>query len=132
VQKEIISGILRPTRSVSQPDATAPTNLGHRGTDSTNATLVKGTSSSCEIGTMISRNLVKSKAPSIQPNHAAHQASHWSFTTVVMVHLRIVVASYNLARLCSFRRGMLLAVDSQVIWIITSSDDETTFSTIKL
>ena len=40
---EIISGILRPTRSASQPEPTAPTNLSHNVTDSTNATSVKGT-----------------------------------------------------------------------------------------
>src|SRR5215469_1497350 len=28
---------------------------------------------------MMSRNMVKSNASSVQPNHAAHQASHWSF-----------------------------------------------------
>src|SRR6516225_340813 len=75
---EIMSGILRPTRSASQPDPTAPTNLSHRVTDSTNATLVKGTLNSCEIGTMISRNMVKSKASSVQPSQAAHHAIHWS------------------------------------------------------
>jgi hypothetical protein len=47
-------------------------------TDSTNATLVKGTLNSCEIGTMISRNMVKSKASSVQPSQAAHHAIHWS------------------------------------------------------
>src|SRR5215471_7886176 len=48
---------------------------------------------------MMSRNMVKSNASSVQPNHAAHQASHWSFvgsfhhgvvpavvTAVVMAH----------------------------------------------
>src|SRR6516165_9903866 len=75
---EIMSGILRPTRSASQPDPTAPTNLSHRVTDSTNATLVKGTLNSCEIGTMISRNMVKSKASSVQPSQAAHHAFHCS------------------------------------------------------
>ena len=75
---EIISGILRPTRSASQPEPTAPTSRSHKVTDSTNATSGNGTLNSCEIGTMISRNMVKSKASSVQPSQAAHQASHWS------------------------------------------------------
>src|SRR5262245_37359436 len=33
---EIISGILRPTRSASQPEPTAPTRRSHNVTDSTN------------------------------------------------------------------------------------------------
>src|SRR5579872_4365509 len=61
---EIISGVLRPTRSASQPDATTPT---------------RGTSNSLAIGTMINRNIVKSNASSVQPSQAAIQASHWSF-----------------------------------------------------
>jgi hypothetical protein len=40
---EIISGILRPTRSASQPEPTAPSSLSHKVTDSTNATSVNGT-----------------------------------------------------------------------------------------
>src|SRR6516225_2689773 len=75
---EIINGILRPTLSASQPEPTAPTNRSHNVTDSTKATSVNGTWNSCEIGTMIKRNIVKSKASSVQPSQAAHQASHWS------------------------------------------------------
>src|SRR6516225_10673740 len=75
---EIISGILRPTRSASQPEPTAPTRRSHNVTDSTKATLVSGTWNSCEIGTMISRNMVKSKASSVQPSQAAIQAFHCS------------------------------------------------------
>src|SRR5579863_4473438 len=75
---EIISGILRPTRSASHPEATAPTSRSHKVTVSTNATSVSGTLNSFEIGTMISRNMVKSKASRVQPSQAAHQASHWS------------------------------------------------------
>src|ERR1700761_2380029 len=68
---EIISGILRPTRSASQPEPTAPTNLSQRVTDRTKATLLSGTLNSCEIGTMRSRNMVKSKASRVQPIQAA-------------------------------------------------------------
>ncbi len=39
---EIISGILRPTRSASQPEATAPTSRIHKVTVSTKATSVSG------------------------------------------------------------------------------------------
>src|SRR5215467_3074439 len=59
---------------------------------------------------MMSRNMVKSNASSVQPNHAAHQASHWSFvgsfhhgivpavvTAVVMAHPWAQAGSYNLA-----------------------------------
>src|ERR1700730_16086249 len=62
---EIISGILRPTRSASQPEATAPTSRNHKVTVSTKATSVSGTLNSLEIGTMISRNMVKSKASNV-------------------------------------------------------------------
>src|SRR5713226_1004881 len=75
---EIISGSLRPTRSASQPEATAPSKRIHKVIVSTNATAVSGTPNSCEIGSMISRNTVKSKASKVQPSHAAHQAYHWS------------------------------------------------------
>ena len=75
---EIISGVLRPIRSASQPEAVAPTRRIHKVIVKTTATAVRGTWNSREIGTMISRNTVKSKASSVQPSHAAHQASHWS------------------------------------------------------
>src|ERR1700737_3619834 len=98
---EIISGVLRPIRSASQPDATAPTRRSHKVMGKKRATCVSGTSNSLAIGTMISRNTVKSKASSVQPSQAAHHAIHWSFvgsfhhgivpavptTTAVMEHL---------------------------------------------
>src|SRR6516162_9246092 len=58
---------------------------------------------------MMSRNMVKSNASSVQPNHAAHQASHWSFVgsfhhgivpavaALVMAHPWAQAGSYNLA-----------------------------------
>src|SRR5215831_19591787 len=75
---EIISGIFRPTRSASQPDAHAPTSRIHKVIVNTAVTSVSGTLNSWAIGTMMSRKTVKSKASSVQPSHAAHQASHWS------------------------------------------------------
>src|SRR6516162_11945805 len=76
---EIISGSLRPARSASQPEATAPTRRSHSVIVSTDATAVTDTPNSSAIGTMINRKTVKSKASSIQPNAPANQASHWSF-----------------------------------------------------
>src|SRR6516165_8951636 len=76
---EIISGMRRPTRSPSQPEETAPTSRIHRVTVKTKATAVSGTWNSFEIGSMINRKIVKSKASSVQPSQAATQASHWSF-----------------------------------------------------
>src|ERR1700730_17630411 len=76
---EIISGVLRPIRSASHPEPTAPTSRSHNVTLSRNATSVSGTPNSCEIGTMISRNIVKSNASKVQPSHDATQAYHWSF-----------------------------------------------------
>src|SRR5438552_4140033 len=75
---EIISGSLRPTRSASQPDPTAPTSRIHKVSVKTMATSVVGTLNSSAIGLMISRNTVKSKASRVQPSQAAHQAYHWS------------------------------------------------------
>ena len=63
-------------RSANQPDVTAPTRRSHNVTDRTNATSVSGTPNSLEIGTMISRNIVKSNASSVQPSQPAIQASH--------------------------------------------------------
>src|SRR6266478_5449045 len=54
---EIINGVLRPIRSASQPAPTAPTRRIHK---------------------VIVRTTVKSKASSVHPSHAAHQAYHWS------------------------------------------------------
>jgi len=73
---EIISGSLRPIRSASQPDAVAPTNRIHNVNVKTAVTAVSGTWNSCEIGSMISRKIVKSKASRVQPSQAADQASH--------------------------------------------------------
>src|SRR6185312_90920 len=73
---EIISGIFRPTRSASQPDAVAPTSRIHSVMVNTAVTAVRGTSNSFAIGTMINRKMVKSNASNVQPNHAAHQAIH--------------------------------------------------------
>ena len=75
---EIISGVLRPTRSASQPEAVAPSSRSHNVTVNTARTSTSGTLNSFAIGTMISRNTVKSNASSIQPSQAATQASHWS------------------------------------------------------
>src|SRR5580700_2031848 len=73
---EIISGVLRPIRSASQPAAVAPTSRIHRVSVNTSATSGNGTLNSSEIGNMISRKIVKSNAPSVQPSQAATQASH--------------------------------------------------------
>jgi hypothetical protein len=67
---------LRPTRSATQPEPTAPKSRIHSVMLNTNATSVSGTWKACEIGTMISRNIVKSNASSVQPSHAAHHARH--------------------------------------------------------
>src|SRR5216684_8536589 len=73
---EIISGSLRPTRSATQPEATAPTSRIHNVSVKTSATSVSGTSNSLAIGTMINKKTVKSNASSVHPSQAAHQASH--------------------------------------------------------
>src|SRR5215472_13665972 len=75
---EIISGVLRPIRSASQPLAVAPTSRIHKVIVSTAATSGTGTSNSFAIGAMINRNAVKSKASRVQPSQAATQAYHWS------------------------------------------------------
>src|SRR5207237_845996 len=75
---EIISGVLRPTRSASQPDPTAPTSRIHNVRARIQATPLTGTPNSSAIGFMINRNTVKSNASRVQPSHAAHQAYHWS------------------------------------------------------
>src|SRR5689334_22901421 len=75
---EIISGVLRPIRSASHPEPIAPTSRSHNVTLSKKATSVSGTPNSCEIGTMISRNIVKSNASNVQPSQEATQAYHWS------------------------------------------------------
>src|SRR6266446_2038640 len=93
---EIISGNLRPTRSASQPDPTAPTSRIHKVSVKTMATSAVDTLNSSAIGLMISRNTVKSKASNVQPNQAAHQAYHWSLVG-------------------SFHHGMLLTVSTAAI-----------------
>src|SRR5712692_6378581 len=93
---EIISGVLRPIRSASQPAATAPTRRIHKVIVNTNATAVSGTSNSLAIGTMIKRNTVKSKASNVHPSQAAHQAYHWSLVG-------------------SFHQGMVLRVSAVAI-----------------
>src|SRR5262244_2254981 len=98
---EIISGSLRPTRSASQPDATAPTRRIHKVKVKTMATSAVDTPNSSAIGLMISRNTVKSKASRVQPSQAAHHAYHWSLvgsfhhtilftvSTAAIVHLSL-------------------------------------------
>src|SRR3984893_17217159 len=76
---EIISGVLRPTRSASQPDATAPSSRIHNVRARIPATSLTGTPNSSAIGFIISRKTVKSKASRVQPSQAAHHAYHWSF-----------------------------------------------------
>src|SRR5438067_8744052 len=98
---EIISGVLRPTRSASQPDPHAPTRRIHSVIVKTAVTSVKETPNSLAIGTMISRNTVKSNASSVQPNQPAHQASHWSLVG-------------------SFHQGIALAVPTAVVMARTS------------
>ena len=75
---EIISGAFRPMRSAIQPAAVAPTKRSHRVMVNTAATAVKGTPNSLEIGSIISKKTVKSKASSVQPNQAAIHAFHCS------------------------------------------------------
>src|SRR5207237_3333084 len=64
----------------------------------TAVTSVSGTPNSCEIGSMISRKIVKSKESSVQPSQAAIQARHWSLVgsfhhgTGVMPATAIVIA----------------------------------------
>src|SRR5579875_3287829 len=73
-----ISGFLRPMRSASQPLAVAPISRIHKVTVKTNVTSVSGTWNACEIGSMINRKIVKSKASRVQPSQAAANAYHWS------------------------------------------------------
>src|SRR6266852_6218037 len=75
---EIISGVLRPTRSASQPEAPAPSSRIHSVRARIQATSLTGTPNSSAIGFMIKRKTVKSKASRVQPSQAAHQAYHWS------------------------------------------------------
>src|SRR6267143_5661610 len=90
---EIISGVLRPTRSASQPEATAPTSRIHNVRARIQATPLTGTLNSSAIGFMINRKTVKSNASNVQPSQAAHHAYHWSLVG-------------------SFHQGMLLTVST--------------------
>ena len=73
---EIISKGLRPTRSASHPLAVAPTNRPHKVRVNTAVTSTNGTLKVLAIGAMTSRKIVKSKASSVQPSHAATHAYH--------------------------------------------------------
>jgi hypothetical protein len=75
---EIINGVLRPMRSASQPEPTAPTSRSHRVIVKTAVTSISGTLNASAIGTISKRKMVKSNASSVQPSHAAIQANHWS------------------------------------------------------
>src|SRR5712691_2170044 len=93
---EIISGVLRPTRAASQPDATAPSSRIQNVSARIQATSLTGTPNSSAIGFMINRKTVKSKASRVQPSQAAHQAYHWSLVG-------------------SFHQGMLFIVSTAAI-----------------
>src|SRR3954470_21121817 len=92
---EIISGVLRPMRSASQPEETAATSRIHKISVKTIATSVVGTWNSSSIDLMIRRNTVKSNASSVQPSQAAHHAYHWSL--VGSRHHATVAASAAIA-----------------------------------
>src|SRR5215469_7280989 len=109
---EIISGFLRPIRSASQPDAVAPTSLIHKVRVNTAVTAVSGTLNSCEIGSIISRKIVKSKASSVQPSQAADHASHWSLVGSFHHGMGFMISTAAMARShrCGSRSGALRAV----------------------
>src|SRR5260370_40701349 len=71
---EIISGVLRPTRSASQPEATAPSSRIHNVSARIQATSLTATWNPSAIGFMINRKTVKSKTSSVQPSQAAEHA----------------------------------------------------------
>src|SRR5215472_17806420 len=73
---EIIKGVLRPIRSASHPELTAPTRRNQSVIVKTAVTSTSGTLNSSAIGTMISRKIVKSNASRVQPSHAATHAFH--------------------------------------------------------
>jgi hypothetical protein len=68
---EIIGGALRPKRSASQPEATAPNRRVTSVAVNTTVTAVNGTPKFWLIATMIKRKIVKSNASSVHPSHAA-------------------------------------------------------------
>jgi len=84
---------------------------------------------------------VKSNASSVQPNHAAHQASHWSFvgsfhhgivpavvTAVVMAHPWAQAGSYNLASTSS--RGLISYLGYDSFFGRFTADNDTTPSAL--
>src|SRR6266436_3855362 len=71
---EIISGVLRPTRSASQPDPHAPTRRIQSVMVKTAATSVREPPRWGEMCTMMRSNKGKSNGSSFQRSHAAHQA----------------------------------------------------------
>src|SRR5262249_39113989 len=75
---EIMSGALRPMWSAIHPAAVAARRRIQSVTAKTAVTAVSGSPNSCEIGSMISRKIVKSNASSVHPSQAAIQATHWS------------------------------------------------------
>src|SRR5690349_4811730 len=102
---EIISGSLRPTRSASQPDATAPTSRIHKVSVKTIATSAVDTWNSSAIGLMIKRKTVKSNASSVHPSQAAHQAYHWSLVGSFHhgIMLAVSLSTAAMMRSCSMR-----------------------------
>src|ERR1044071_8200610 len=95
---EIISGVLRPMRTASQPEATAPTSRIHKVSVKTIAASVVGTWNSSAIGLMISRNTVKSNASSVQPSQAAHHAYHWSLVGSLYQGTRAASTAVDITR----------------------------------
>src|SRR5437879_12977109 len=77
---QTINCVQRPTRSASQPEATAPSSRTHNVSARIQATSLTGTPNSSAIGFMIKRKTVKSKASRVQPSQAAHHAYHWSLS----------------------------------------------------
>jgi hypothetical protein len=75
----------------------APTSRIHKVRVKTAVTAVSGTSNSCEIGSMISRKIVKSKASRVQPSQAADQASHWSLVGSLHHGMDFIVSTAAMA-----------------------------------
>jgi hypothetical protein len=73
---EIISGVLRPMRSASHPEPTAPTRRNQSVIVNTAVTSTSGTLNASAIGTMSRRKIVKSNASRVQPSQAATHANH--------------------------------------------------------
>src|SRR5947207_10773261 len=111
---EIISGVLRPTRSASQPDATAPSSRIHSVRARIQATSLTGTPNSSAIGFMIKRKTVKSKASRVQPSQAAHQAYHWSLVGSLHQATRAVSAPIAIAHLSHPSRLVYRALPKRI------------------